>query len=73
MPPQKSFLCSFYATIVLYTPFDRCVRIDLPIPMPTKDSISVEEPAYLVENIPQIDDDEMFHLIPRFPLESDTR
>jgi hypothetical protein len=41
--------------------------------MPIKDSISVEEQAYLVENMPQVDEDEMFHLIPRFPLESDTR
>jgi hypothetical protein len=61
MPPQKSFLCGFHRTVVLHTPFDRCVRIDLPIPMPIKDSISVEEQAYLVEYMPQIDEDEMFH------------
>jgi hypothetical protein len=29
--------------------------------MCTQDGIGVEEQAYLVENMPQIDEDEMFH------------
>ena len=38
-----------------------------------QNSIGVEEQAYLVESMPHIDEDEMFHLIPRFPRKSDTR
>ena len=30
--------------------------------MCVQDSIGVEEQAYLVENMPQIDDNEMFHV-----------
>lgn len=41
--------------------------------MCAQDGIGVEEQAYLVEYSPKIDEDEMFHLIPRFPHESDTR
>jgi hypothetical protein len=40
--------------------------------MCAQDGIGVEEQAYLVEHMPQIDEDEMLHLIPRFPRESDT-
>jgi hypothetical protein len=32
--------------------------------MSIQNGIGVEEQAYLMENTPQIDEDEMFHLIP---------